>query len=208
MAARAPPCTELLRAMHHAFDCQDIEPWPALLKEQSFFNMQAFFIAQYVRTCAALPLTLSSLGSPLLFQPLPMLCANAKLTPLQGLLFFIVNAGLSAYVVLGLKSQGLKTYQGFIVNLLLVTAKYVRNFLVMRRGVRDREAVSLFLSEPVKFNMVEELYKATHWADGTLKADEDQRRSWVEIKYLKARRRLPAACPCRRWSRSDGWRRR
>lgn len=134
-----------------------------------------------------------------------MLCANANLTPSQGLLFFIVNAGLSAYVVLGLKSQGLKTYQGFVVNLLLVTAKYVRNFLVMRRGVRDREAVSLFLSEPVKFNMVEEIYKATHWADGTLKADEDQRRSWVEIKYLKARRRLPAAWLCRRRSRRDGW---
>ena len=66
-----------------------------------------------------------------------------------------------------------------------VTAKYVRNYLVMKRGYLHNEAVSLFIAQPVRYNVVEDSHKATFSGNGEAKSESEQQETWRHIRHIK-----------------------
>ena len=84
---------------------------------------------------------------------------------------FIVNAFCSAWVLI-VYSAGLKTFTAFAVNILLVFGKLWTTFTTIRLSIAEEAATSLFVSEPVCWNTIDEKYMLTHNFDGTVKADE------------------------------------
>lgn len=84
---------------------------------------------------------------------------------------FIVNAFCSAWVLI-VYSAGWKTFTAFTVNILLVFGKLWTTWTTIRLSIAEEAATSLFVSEPVRWNTIDEGYMLTHNFDGTVKADE------------------------------------
>lgn len=86
--------------------------------------------------------------------------------PPQTLIVFAVNIVVSGVQCFAIFYAGPKTVSTFLISIYATLSLCWAQFGVIRKASRQEQAASLFLQDPVQYNIIEKAYRVSHTPDG------------------------------------------
>lgn len=149
--------------------------WTGLRTDLQRKNRRALFLARSVRALATALDAHPHLRFPRRrlqrrLPPTASLTRRARRVPPppspQTLVVIVINSIVSAYQCFRLYYGGLKTVSTFLISLYSTVTLCWSQFGVMSKAKRKDQAASLFLKEPILYNVIERAYRQSHHHDG------------------------------------------